>query len=67
MGHRVAQGNPAAIGAPDIAAQIAGRQIDLRLAVGLLECDPADVCAVGVAAQVAGVSRFTPKSLAELF
>src|ERR1019366_2502685 len=52
VGDGVAQGNPAAIGAPDVAAHLAVEQVHLGHAVGL-EIDPADVRAPGITAQVA--------------
>ena len=48
----VAQGNPAAIRAPDVATQIARDQIHFRRTV-ILKVDPADVCAISKAAQIA--------------
>src|SRR5208282_5385558 len=44
--------NPAAVRAPDVAAQITGDQVDGRRAVGF-EINPADVGTPGVAAQIA--------------
>ena len=49
---RVAQADPAAVGTPNVAAQIASGQIHLRRA-GAFEIDPADVGAISVTAQIA--------------
>ena len=51
----------AAVGAPGIAAQTAGGQIYRGRAIGF-EIDPADVRAVGVAAQVAEAVLVSPQS-----
>ena len=52
ISHGVAQRNPAAIGTVNIAAELAGEQIHLGCA-GVLEINPADVCAIGITAQIA--------------
>ena len=52
VGHGVAEGDPAAVCAPGVAAKCAGHQVDFGRSRAL-ETDPPDVCAISVAAEVA--------------